>query len=257
VRYALDTNDGEHHLHGGARGLHRAVWTAEPFARGGDVGVELRHVSPDGEGGYPGALDVRVTYTLTDDALVLDYRAQTDRATPVNLTQHVYVNLGGHDAGDVLDHELTVAATRYTPTDTALIPTGELRDVRGTPFDFTTPTAIGARIDADDEQLRAGDGYDQNFALDADAPFAARLHDPSSGRTLEIHTTEPGLQLYTGNALDLAAPSKSGRRYGKYAGVALETQRFPDSPNHPNFPSSILRPGETFLSRTVYRFSAR
>jgi aldose 1-epimerase len=260
--YQLTTNVGRDHLHGGTVGFQRVVWSAEPFARGSDVGVVLRHVSPDGEEGYPGTVRVRVTCTLTArDELIFDYCATTDRPTPVNLTQHSYFNLGGDGVSDVLDHELTMAASRFTPMSERLIPTGEIRSVTGTPFDFTTPHAIGERIDADDEQLRYGDGYDHNFVLDRldvrdGLALAARLHSPRSGRTLEVLTTEPGMQLYTGNALGPHSPGADGPRFRPHGAVALETQHFPDAPNEPHFPSVILRPGEAFRSRTVYRFTS-
>src|SRR5262249_55512124 len=214
--------------------------------------------------GFPGALLTRVMYTLDDGgALTVSYSAVTDAPTVINLTQHSYFNLAGHDAGDVLGHELTIDANYVTPVGEALIPTGAFRGVRGTPFDFLEPHTIGERIDDDDEQLRMAGGYDHNFVLnhrlDANrrrAPaFAARLRDPASGRTLEISTTEPGLQLYTGNTFDRGRPGKGGHRYPRYAAVALETQHFPDSPNQPQFPTTVLRPGEEFLSTTVYRFS--
>jgi aldose 1-epimerase len=250
--HRLPANDGTSHLHGGPRGFHTVPWRAEPFRAADGVGVRLSHASPAGDAGYPGTLDVTVVYTLTESgALVIDYDATTDAPTPVNLTQHSYINLAG-DGRSILDHELTLAASRYTPVDAALIPTGELAPVHGTPFDFTRPRAIGARIDAGDPQLVLGRGYDHNLVLDrpanGDLAFAARLHEPTTGRTLEIHTTEPGLQLYSGNALGGAHPARTG--------VALETQHFPDSPNQPAFPSTILRPGERYRSRTEYRFSA-
>jgi aldose 1-epimerase len=260
--YQLTTNAGRDHLHGGIVGFQRVVWSGEPFSMGSDVGVELRHVSPDGEEGYPGRVQVRVRCTLTArDELVFDYHATTDRPTPVNLTQHSYFNLGGDGVSDVLDHELTIAASRFTPMSGRLIPTGEIRDVSGTPFDFTTPHAIGERIDADDEQLRCGDGYDHNFVLDRlevsdGLALAARLHSPWSGRTLEVLTSEPGMQLYTGNALGGDTPGADGPRFRPNGAVALETQHFPDAPNEPHFPSVILRPGEIFSSRTVYRFTS-
>ncbi|HYD51480.1 MAG TPA: aldose epimerase family protein [Gemmatimonadaceae bacterium] len=272
VTYQLARNDGSNHLHGGGNGFHRAWWEVETFEGATEVGAVLRLASPDGDEGFPGAVDVRVTYTLTDDdALVVDYHATTDRATPLALTQHAYFNLAGHDAGDILAHELTIRASRFTPVDRSLIPTGELRAVAGTPFDFTTPRPVGARLAAADEQLRLAVGYDHNFVLDAPreggqeapppvaslagAPFAARLHDPASGRVLELFTTEPGLQLYTSNTFDGRPPGKGGASYLAHAGIALEPQRFPDSPNQPHFPSAIVRPGTPYRSRSVYRFS--
>jgi aldose 1-epimerase len=260
VTYQLSTNAGRDHLHGGVRGFQRVLWRAEPFTDGSDVGVVLRYLSPDGEEGYPGTVPVRVTYTLTGrDELVLDYHATTDRATPVNLTQHSYFNLGGDGVSDILGHELTIAASSFTPMSARLIPTGEIRPVAGTPFDFTTPHPIGERIDADNEQLRYGGGYDHNFVLDSggasDGPaFAARLHSSRSGRTLEVFTTQPGIQLYTGNGLGRDTTGDDGPRFRPHGAVALETQHFPNAPNEPRFPSVILRPGETFSSRTVYRF---
>ena len=256
----LATNDGANHLHGGPRGFHVAVWDAELFGGDGGVGAVLRHTSPDGDEGYPGTLRARVTYTLTDDEdLEIDYQAVADAATVVNLTQHAYFNLGGHDAGDVLGHELTLAASRFTPVDATLIPTGELRPVLGTPFDFTTPHPIGARIDADDEQLRRGQGYDHNWVLDREPGsdallLAARVREPRSGRVLETWTTEPGIQLYTGNVIPGGPLGKGGVDYVRRAGLCLETQHFPDSPNRPEFPPTVLRPGEEYRSRTVYRF---
>ena len=260
VEYQLSTNIGEDHLHGGVRGFQRVVWDAEPFESGSDVGVVLRYASPDGEEGYPGRVMVRVTCTLTDrDELVFDYHATTDRATPVNLTQHSYFNLGGEGVDDILGHELTIAASRFTPISSRLIPTGEIVDVAGTPFDFRTAHTIGERIEEDDDQLRYGQGYDHNYVLDGErarggASFAARLHSPRSGRTMEVHTTEPGIQLYSGNALGGSEPGVKGPRFQPRGAVALETQHFPNSPNEPRFPSTILRPGDTYSSRTVYRF---
>lgn len=261
TEYQLTTNKGKDHLHGGARGFDKVLWDSEPFYAENAAGVVLRYTSPDGEEGYPGTLDVRVTCTLTDrDELAFDYHAVTDRATPVNLTQHSYFNLGGEGVCDILDHELTIAASRFTPMSARLIPTGEIREVAGTPFDFRTAHRIGERIDADDEQLRYGLGYDHNFVLDGKGTgrgvaFAARLHEPRSGRTLEIYTSEPGIQLYSGNGLGGDSPGKNGCRFRPRGAVALETQHFPDAPNKPRFPSTILRPGEELSSRTVYRFS--
>jgi aldose 1-epimerase len=262
VTYQLSTNAGRDHLHGGVRGFQRVVWRAEGFLKGSEVGVVLRYLSPDGEEGYPGTVPVRVTYTLTGRGeLVIDYHATTDRATPVNLTQHSYFNLGGAGVSDILDHELTIAASSFTPMTARLIPTGEITPEAGTPFDFTTPHRIGERITADDEQLRYGDGYDHNFVLDhggsRDEPaFAARLHSPGSGRTLEIFTTQPGMQLYSGNGLGEDTTGDSGPRFRPNGAVALETQHFPNAPNEPGFPSVILRPGKTYTSRTVYRFAS-
>lgn len=258
--YTLATNNGPNALHGGVVGFNRVVWEAEPFAGSDAAGVVLRHTSPAGDEGYPGALAARVTYTLGDDGtLAVDYHATADAPTPVNLTQHTYWNLAGHAAGSVAGHEITLAAARYTPVDETLIPTGELRAVAGTPFDFRQPHAVGARVDADDAQLRIGGGYDHNFVLDAaggDLAFAARVYEPRSGRVLEVHTTEPGVQLYSGNMIPDGLAGKDGARYGRRGGLALETQHFPDSPNQPAFPSTILRPGATYASRTVYRFSS-
>ena len=259
--YALAKNDGPNHLHGGIRGFHRAEWIVEPFTDVARSGAVLSRLSPAGEEGYPGNLQVAVTYTLTDrNELIFDYLATTDAPTPVNLTQHSYFNLAGHDRGDILGHQLTLNASRFTPVNATLIPTGALRAVVGTPFDFTATHAIGARIDVADEQLQFGHGYDHNFVIDRAAAttltLAARVAEPSSGRMLEVHTTEPGIQLYTGNWLDGSMPGKRGHAYGRRCGLALETQHFPDSPNQEQFPPTILRPGEEYRSRTVYRFMA-
>jgi aldose 1-epimerase len=259
--YQLATNDGAHHLHGGRRGFDKVVWDAEPFDGPRGAGVALSYASPDGDEGYPGTLAARVTYALTDrDELVVDYYATTDRPTHVNLTQHTYFNLAGAGARDALDHELTINATHYTPVDVTLIPTGEIVPVERTPFDFRTPAALGARIDDAHEQLRNGRGYDHNLVLDRRGPglaHAARVSEPGTGRVLDVHTTEPGLQLYSGNFLGQVGAGirgKSGRVYGARYGFTLETQHFPDSPNKPQFPPTVLRPGEEYRSRTIFAF---
>jgi len=260
--YTLAQNAGGNHLHGGMRGFNKAVWSVEPFEESGDVGLVLQHVSPDGDEGYPGTLTSRVTYRLTARGeLVIDFFATTDTPTPVNLTQHAYFNLAGSGSGDILGHVLELNASRFTPVDATLIPTGELRSVRGSPFDFSTPEVVGARIGADDEQLRLAGGYDHNFVLDrgaaADLTLAARLTDPVSGRGVDIHTTEPGMQFYTGNFLDGTVMGKGGIPHRYRSGLALETQHFPNSPNETAFPSTILRPGEEHRSRTIYHFVVR
>ncbi|HEX5869876.1 MAG TPA: aldose epimerase family protein [Longimicrobium sp.] len=258
--HVLPVNDGANHLHGGPGGFHKVLWRVEPLREDGTVGVRLDYRSPDGEQGYPGNLDVTVTYRLTlEGALVIDYAAETDQATPVSLTQHTYFNLSGDPARDVLDHELELRADRFTPVDAGLIPTGEMASVAGTPFDFRHPTTIGARIEDGDARLARVGGYDHNFVVaDGDAPlaYAARVHEPLSGRVLELFTTEPGLQFYSGNYLDGGATGKDRQPYGYRCGFCLEPQKFPDSPNHPEFPTCILRPGERYASRTVYRFTA-
>jgi aldose 1-epimerase len=268
-RYTLATNNGPNSLHGGLKGFDKVVWAAEPFQTDSGSGVALRYVSKAGEEGYPGTLTVGVRYTLTPrDELVVDYEATTDAATPVTLSQHTYWNLAGTGApangaaGTPLptnaQHLLTLDASSYTPVDSTLIPTGEVVPVAGTPFDFRTPTAIGARIDAAHEQLKFGGGYDHNWVLDRNGRtglvHAARVAEPTTGRTLDIATTEPGIQFYAGNFLDGKITGKAGRTYPYRSAIALETQHFPDSPNHPNFPSVILRPGETYRSRTVFTF---
>ena len=259
--HRLAANNGPNHLHGGIRGFDKVVWRAEPFRNDSGVGVAFTHTSPDGDEGYPGTLAARVTYTLTDgDELMVDYHAATDRPTPLNLTQHTYFNLAGDGRRDVLGHELWINADSFTPVDSTLIPTGVIAPVEGTPFDFRTPGAIGARIGAGDQQLRFGGGYDHNFVLrneDAGLGHAASVVEPSTGRTLEIYTTEPGVQFYSGNFLDGSITGKGGHVYHHRYGFCLETQHFPDSPNRPQFPSTILRPGQEYRSRTVFVFGVQ
>ena len=254
--YTLATNNGPNHLHGGVRGFDKIVWKADP-PTAGVASVTLRYTSPDGEEGYPGTLAARVTYTLSDrDELTFEYSATTDKPTPVNLTQHSYFNLGA-PGSDILGHELTLDADRFTPVDATLIPTGQLTPVSGTPFDFRKPTAIGARIAEDDEQLRRGGGYDHNFVVNRAGEGlrrVGRLADPRSGRTMDIHTTEPGVQFYSGNFLDGTIEGKGGVVYKHRSGLCLETQHFPDSPNQPSFPSTIQRPGREYHSKTMLVF---
>jgi len=259
--YLLAQNNGGNHLHGGIQGFGKAVWQAREVDNEDGLGLELTYLSPDGEEGYPGNLDVTMHYWLTDaNELRIDYEATTDKATPVNLTHHSYFNLAGHDSGTILGHELMLAADRITPVDKGMIPTGEYKAVAGTPFDFTTPTAIGKRVDADDQQIKYGLGYDHNFVLsrwDGKLRLAATLHEPKSGRFMEVLTTEPGVQFYCGNFLDGTNIGKGGHAYPYRGGLCLETQHYPDSPNRPNFPSTILRPGEVYRYETIYRFSAK
>jgi len=258
--YKLAANSGPNTLHGGMKGFDKTVWQSEPFEHGNEVGVVLTHTSPDGDEGFPGTLTMRVTFTLSDaNELSLDYTAITDKPTVVNLTHHDYFNLAGEGSGDVLGHELLINADRYTPVDATLIPTGELANVAGTPFDFRMPTAIGARINADAVQLKRGSGYDHNFVINRDNDdlvMAARVEEPKSGRVLEVRTTEPGVQFYSANFLK-GNTGKSGHPYPNRGAFCLETQHFPDSPNHPAFPTTTLRPGEQFHSRTVYTFSVK
>jgi aldose 1-epimerase len=257
--YQLSVNDGDNSLHGGAKGFDKQVWDVEPFAEGSDVGLRLHHTSADGEMGYPGTLRAKVMYTLTRRGeWRVDYEATTDRATVVNLTSHVYWNLAGEGSGTIEDHELTIAASRYTPTDPGLIPTGELAKVAGTPFDFRRAKAIGRDIRAGHPQQVRAKGYDHNWVLDkgvtARPEHIATLRDPRSGRTLRIATDQPGLQFYSGNFLDGTLTGTGGRTYRQGDALCLETQHFPDSPNHADFPSTVLRPGRTYRTTTVHSF---
>lgn len=253
--YRLAANNGENHLHGGLKGFDKVLWEAEAVRTESSVGVKFTYESADGEEGYPGNLKVTAVYSLTNDnEFNVDFSATTDKPTVVNLAHHTYWNLAGAAAGDVLGHVLMLNADRYTPVDEGLIPTGELRPVRGTPMDFTTPTAIGARI----AQVKGG--YDHNFVLrgkKGELALAARLVEPTSGRVMEIFTDQPGVQFYSGNFLDGSVKGKGGVVYGKHYGFCLETQHFPDSPNKPEFPSVVLRPGETYRHRMSHRFSAK
>lgn len=260
--YTLAKNNGENSLHGGVKGFNKVVWTAKEVPAKDGQALELTYLSKDGEEGFPGNLQVRVVYTLTDsNELKIEYFATTDKKTVVNLTNHSYFNLMGvgQGMGDILGHVLMIEADKFTPVDSGLIPTGELRDVAGTPFDFREPTAIGTRIDANDEQIRLGGGYDHNFVLRRKAgegmALAARVKEPASGRILEVWTTEPGVQFYTGNFLDGSAHGKGGVAYGKRSAFCLETQHFPDSPNQQKFPSGVLNTGGHYHTTTIYKFS--
>jgi aldose 1-epimerase len=261
--FHLPKNDGPNSLHGGSVGFNKRIWTGVARSRPDAQVLELSYTSANGEEGYPGTLKVKVTYTLPAEAneLHIDYTARTEQDTVINLTNHSYFNLSADMNKEIVDHQLLLRARQFTPVDSTLIPTGELRAVRGTPFDFTKLTAIGTRINQDDEQLKFGKGYDHNWALERSEKgglsLAAEVFEPSSGRVLEVLTTEPGIQFYSGNFLDGAAKGKGGQLYAHRTGLCLETQHFPDSPNHPNFPSTVLKPGETYRSSTVLRFSTR
>lgn len=254
--YTLTKNDGDNSIHGGPGGFHNRIWQGKIIADG----VELTYLSKDGEEGYPGNLSVTVRYTVTGSDLKIEYQATTDKPTVLNLTNHSYFNLSGQGNGTILQEELQLHASRFTPVDSTLIPTGELRPVTGTPFDFLKPRAVGERINADDEQIRLGHGYDHNFVIDGggkELTLAAEVYDPASGRVLQVLTTQPGVQFYTSNFLNGSIKGKQGIAYPRNGALCLETQHFPDSPNHPAFPMTVLRPGGEFHSVTVYRFSVR
>lgn len=258
--YNLPKNDGPNTLHGGtARTFDKVMWESQPLKD--KTGVAFEFLSKDGDDGFPGNVKVRVTYTLTEaNELVIDYQATTDKATPINVSQHSYFNLKSEGNGDILDHEIMINADKFTPVDKNLIPTGELRPVKGTPLDFTKSTKIGTRIDDNYDQLVLGHGYDHNFVINRKGPgmtLAARVYEPTTGRVLEVSTTQPAVQFYTGNFLDGTVTGKEGHVYKRRYGLCLETQHYPDSPNHPDFPNTILKPGETFHQVTAFKFSAK
>jgi aldose 1-epimerase len=259
--YDLVRNNGPNHLHGGVRGFDKVIWKGEPFATDRATGVRFRYTSPDGEEGYPGTLTAVVRYSLTsENELMCDYRATTTKSTPVNLTQHSYFNLAGSGSRDILGHNVMINADAFTPVGPTLIPTGEIAPVAGTPFDLRTAKPIGACVNAGNEQIRFALGYDHNFVLNKVArglTFAARVHEPHSGRFLEVFTDQPGIQFYSGNFLDGNIKGKMGIAYQHRHGFCLETQHFPDSPNKTNFPSTILQPFSEYRTRTIYRFSLR
>ena len=261
TEYTLAANNGPNSLHGGTKGFDKVVWKVEDFKEGDDASLKLSYLSKDMEEGFPGSLAVTVTYTLTDDnALKVDYEATTDKATIVNLTQHAYFNLSGDFTTNILDHELTLDANQLVPVDATLIPTGSLTDVAATPFDFTSPKVIGQDIDADDDQIKKGGGYDHCWVLNnqnTGMRNVATVHDPKTGRVMNVSTTEPGIQFYTGNFLDGTLPIPGGGTYAKRSGLCLETQHYPDSPNQAGFPSVVLNPGEKYATTTSFKFTAK
>jgi aldose 1-epimerase len=262
--YSLPKNDGPNSLHGGKVGFNGHIWSARDVSSAAGQAVQMTYVSKDGEEGYPGNLTITVIFTLpaAENALKIEYSAATDKDTVLNPTNHSYFNLAGQGNGDILKNELTIHASRFTPVNSTLIPTGELKKVAGTPFDFTKPTVVGARIEQNDEQLKFGKGYDHNWVLDKKAgstgpSLAVEVYEPTSGRVMSVYTTEPGVQFYTGNFLDGSITGKDGKVYGRRSALCLETQHFPDSPNHPDFPTTVLKPGQRFHSTTIYKFSTR
>ena len=258
VEYTLPINNGPNTLHGGPGGWHSVVWEAEVLKDSEFPSIRLTYTSPDMEMGFPGTVNAEVIYTWTDDnELVMDYKCTTDKKTVINITNHAYFNLHGAGNGDILDHVLTLKASAFTPVDSVMIPTGEIRPVAGTPFDFTAPHTIGGRIGENYDQLVLGKGYDHNFILDNKEPVDVIVHDPVSGRVLEVITDQPGMQLYTGNFLNGTRIGHGGKPYNHRSGLCLESGHYPDSPNHPEFPSTVLNAGETFTSQTIYRFSVK
>ena len=258
TEYHLPVNNGPNTLHGGPKGWHSVVWNAKVVKESKTPSVRFTYHSPDMEQGFPGNVDAEVIYTWTNDnEIIIDYKCTTDKKTVINVTNHAYFNLHGAGNGDILDHVLTLRASAFTPVDSVMIPTGEIRPVAGTPFDFTSPHTIGERIGENYDQLRLGLGYDHNFVLDNKEPVDVTVYEPTSGRVLEVITDQPGMQLYTGNFLDGKQIGHGGKPYNHRTGFCLESGHYPDSPNHPEFPSTVLNPGETFKSQTIYRFSVR
>jgi aldose 1-epimerase len=258
VKYNTPVNNGPNTLHGGPAGWHSVVWDAEIIKDSKFPSVKFSYISPDMEAGFPGTVKAAVTYTWTDNnEIVMDYVCSTDKKTLLNITNHAYFNLHGAGNGDILDHMLTIKASAFTPVDSVMIPTGEIRPVAGTPFDFNTPHAIGERIGENYDQLILGRGYDHNYILDNKDEVDATVYEPVSGRVLEVITDQPGLQLYTGNFLDGKQKGHGGKAYNYRSGLCLEADHYPDSPNHPDFPTTILNPGDTFKSTTIYRFSVK